>query len=165
VDADVAALESLYPEAFPDEELLPLVGDLLDDPEIALSLVATIGSQVVGHVILTRCSVYGYDAGAALLGPLAVTPALQRQGIGSAIVSAALHRLNDEGTGLVCVLGDPAYYGRHGFSSETRVDPPYTLPAEWADAWQSLYLGAGEQRCDGTLSVPPQWRQRALWAP
>jgi len=162
---DLAAIESIYPEAFPDENLLPLVRDLLSDAAVAISLVGTINTRIVGHVIYTRCGVAGSSVNAALLGPLAVAPAWQRQGIGSAIVWAGLRRLEDEDVIQVYVLGDPAYYGRLGFLPEHLVEPPYPLPAEWDGAWQSQQLGKTATPCAGKLSVPPQWHQPALWAP
>lgn len=39
VQDDIGAIESLYPEAFPDEDLLPVVHELLRTPKIVLSLV------------------------------------------------------------------------------------------------------------------------------
>jgi putative acetyltransferase len=162
---DWAAIESLYPEAFPDENLLPLVRDLLNDVVVAKSLVGTIGARIVGHAIFTKCGVVGNSADAALLGPLAVAPAWQRQGIGSAIVRAGLRRLEDADVNRVYVLGDPAYYGRLGFLPESLVEPPFSLPVEWDDAWQSKNLGETTMPCVGKLSVPPQWLQPALWTP
>jgi putative acetyltransferase len=164
VHADIAAIKSLYPEAFPDEDLLPLVRDLLQEPATAISLVGVIDLRVVGHVILTKCGVVGSNIKASLLGPLAVAPACQRQGIGSAIVRGGLQRLKDEGVDLVCVLGDPAYYSRLGFVSETLVEPPFRLPPEWSGAWQSQHLDDDAMDCAGKLAVPRQWLQPALWA-
>ena len=162
---DAAAIEALYPLAFPDEDLVPLVRDLLQDPVIALSLVATIDSDIAGHAVFTHCGVDGSDSKGALLGPLAVSPGFQRQGIGSAIVRDGLQRLRKSGVHLVCVLGDPAYYERFGFMPEIRVATPYPVPAEWEGAWRSLNLGEPVTPCEGKLSVPPQWQQPALWAP
>lgn len=165
VQADDAAIESLYLEAFPQEDLMPLVRDLLADAAIAYSLVGAIDLQIAGHAIFTRCGVVGRSVKAALLGPLAVAPAWQRKGIGSEIVRAGLLRLKDDEVELVCVLGDPAYYCRFGFRPETIVEPPYPLPTEWHGAWQSLYLNDTRVRSAGTLAVPRQWLQPALWAP
>jgi putative acetyltransferase len=164
VQADISAIESLYPEAFPDEDLLPLVRDLLQHPAIAVSLIGAIDLRIVGHAMFTRCGVVGCSVKAALLGPLAVAPAWQRQGIGSGIVRAGLQRLTAAGVGLVCVLGDPAYYGRLGFVPETLVEPPFPLPAEWQGAWQSQYLDVTTAPCSGKLNVPPQWRHAELWS-
>ncbi len=162
---DWAAIESLYSEAFPDENLLPLVQALLNDTTVTISLVGTIDMQIVGHVIFTTCGVVGQSIKAALLAPLAVAPAWQRQGIGSAIVRAGLRRLKNTGVNRVFVLGDPAFYERFGFVPESLVEPPYPLPAEWKWAWQSQGLGEPTTPCAGTLSVPPQWLQPSLWTP
>ena len=109
---DLNGIESLYPRAFPDEDLLPLVRALIDDGSIATSLVAATDEQIVGHGIFTRCGVNGTSMHASLLGPLAVVPERHGQGIGSEIVRAGLQRLERSGTSLVCVLGDPAFYQR-----------------------------------------------------
>jgi putative acetyltransferase len=162
---DLAKIALLYPKAFPDEDLLPLVRSLLQEVPTPLSLVGINSSQLAGHVIYTACSVVGSSHKAALLGPLAVAPAWQRQGIGSAIVRAGLRRLEDAGFSHVYVLGDPAYYGRFGFLPEYGVAPPYALPAEWDGAWQSKSLSDAAKPCPGNLSVPKPWLQRALWAP
>jgi len=162
---ELAAIESLYPEAFPDEDLLPLVRDLLNDTAVTISLVGTIDTQIVVHVIFTTCGVVGNSVKAMLLGPLAVAPTWQRQGIGNAIVQTGLRQLADSGVDLVLVLGDPAYYRRLGFLPEPVVEPPFPLPPDWDGAWQSQYLGRSAALRAGKLSVPPQWLQAGLWTP
>ncbi len=164
-EGDFDAIEMLYPEAFPEENLLPLVRDLLKDPTITASLVGTIESRIAAHAIFTYCGVAGSSVKSALLGPLAVAPTWQRQGIGTALVRAGLQRVLNADVRLVCVLGDPAFYSRLGFARESSVEPPYRLPPEWDDAWQSQYLGDTRIPIAGKLSVPPQWLQPALWAP
>lgn len=160
---DVSAVATIYPGAFPDEDLVPLVRDLLREKAGVLSLVATNGGTVVGHAVFTMGEVEGADAAVALLGPLCVDAARHRQGIGGAIVRAGLHRLEGAGVTSVFVLGDPAYYGRFGFMPEPRVLPPYQLPPEWTDAWQSLALRQAELPLQGTLKLPEVWMQPALW--
>lgn len=162
---DLGAIESLYPQAFPDEDLLPLVRSLLPDTTVTTSLVGEIHSRVVGHVILTNCGVTGNHARAALLGPLAVTPARQGRGIGSALVRAGLRQLKDRDVQFVCVLGDPAFYGRLGFLPEFSIRPPFRLPAEYDGAWQSQELSDMPAEYSGDLSVPEQWLQKSLWVP
>jgi putative acetyltransferase len=163
--SDLASIEKLYPDAFPDEDLLPLVRELLREAPIVLSLVGIIDTSLVGHVIFTTCGVAPGTDRVALLGPLAVARAWQRQGIGSAIVRAGLQRLESSGVIQVYVLGDPAYYGRLGFVPEAGVVPPYPLPAEWRGAWQTKSLHRAELPLRGKLSVPRPWRQPNLWAP
>jgi len=162
--SDFPAIEALYPRAFPDEDLLALVKELLADRDNTISLVATSNSTVVGNVIFTRGSVDGETAPLALLAPLAVAPECQRQGIGTALVGRGLRRLQAEGIAAVYVLGDPAYYGRLGFLPERSVRPPYSLPPEWADAWQSQALGNGAAPTGGTLRLPECWLDPALWS-
>ncbi|MCY0154352.1 hypothetical protein [Hoeflea alexandrii] len=80
-------------------------------------------------------------------------------------MAAKGHRLKRDGVAHVYVLGDPAYYGRSGFSPETGVAPPYPLPEEYREAWQSLGLGSAPLPDHGTLGLPDVWMQPALWAP
>ena len=163
---DLPAVEALYPDAFPDEDLLPLVKDLLRETPPVLSLVATIDRRLVGHVVFTPCHVRGAPGTKhALLAPLAVATARQRQGVGRALVSAGLQALEKSGVGQVFVLSDPAYYARLGFTAEADVTPPYPLPDAYAGAWQSIALGDRTPRSHGTLVVSPTWQQPALWGP
>lgn len=161
---DEAAIEALYPDAFPDEDLLPLVKDLLQMEPAALSLVGVIGSSLVGHVVFTRCRVGESNENVDLLAPLAVAPAFQKQGVGSALVRAGLDQQARAGAAWVYVLGDPNYYKRFGFLPETAVTPPYPLPDEWLGAWQSIALAKAAPPPRGKLSVPRPWRRPALWA-
>ncbi|NNE84960.1 MAG: N-acetyltransferase [Alphaproteobacteria bacterium] len=163
VPGDVASFEKLYRDAFPDEDLLPLVRELQGEGPAVVSLVAIADKALVGHVAFTTCGIVGSAKKVALLGPLAVAPARQRQGIGSLIVREGLRWLKNADMNQVYVLGDPAYYSRFGFEPEDRVTPPYQLPQEWRGAWQSLDLGNDKQPLHGMLSVPPPWRKRALW--
>ena len=163
VSADSTAIESLYPKAFPDEDLLPVVRDLLEDPAVTTSIVGVLDSQVVAHIIFTACGVSRSPVQVALLAPLGVTPEWQRQGIGSELVRAGLQQMESAGTQIVCVLGDPAYYGRLGFRPDMSIRPPYPLPEEYEGAWQSIRFGDDAESCSGQLLVPRQWLQEDLW--
>lgn len=163
--ADLAGIERLYASAFPQEDLRPLVRELATLGAGAVSLVAVVGPRIAGHVAFTSCGIGGAENRLALLGPLAVAPDLQRQGIGAALVRAGLDRLGKAGACQVHVLGDPIYYRRFGFAAETGIQPPYVLPEAWRPAWQSLRLGGNGAPLCGTLSVPPPWQRPALWGP
>jgi len=54
---------------------------------------------------------------ALLLGPLAVDPNMHKAGIGGALMRHAICEAARLGHGAVLLMGDPAYYGRFGFSS------------------------------------------------
>lgn len=156
-------LRQLYLDAFPDEDLFPLVSDLLGGTAPVLSLVAYSGGTPVGHVIFTQCRVEPGAIDAALLGPLCVSPGCQRGGIGSALVRAGFDHLKAT-LSLVMVLGDPRYYGRFGFRPDRRVEAPCPIPAEWNDAWQSVQLEDGSAPVSGRLVVPDAWNNPALWS-
>lgn len=161
---DFASIATLYPQAFPDEDLLPLVRELLQGGEAIRSLVGMRGPSLVAHVIFTICGIEDSDEKVALLGPLAVTPNRQRQGIGGLMVRAGMQQVDGMGIARIFVLGDPAYYRRFGFKKEESVTPPYPLPEAWDGAWQSRTVGNGESSGAGILSVPAPWRRAELWA-
>ncbi len=162
--SDIAGIEQLYADSFPDENLIPLVRELLDLEEGVISLVGVIEGRIVGHISFTFCHVEG-GAKVALLAPLAVAPALHKQGVGSQLVIAGFRYLKNAGTGYVCVFGDPAYYSRFGFKPEYKITTPYPLPEEWSDAWQSVQLIDAAEVGEGKLSVPEPWRYSELWGP
>ncbi len=160
--ADLPTLMDLYPRVFPDEDLRPVVTDLLTGSDPVLSLVACDDNALLAHVIFSPCHTAGPARG-ALLGPLAVAPDRQRQGLGRAIVQDGLRRLADQDMGHVLVLGDPAYYSRLGFATETQVTPPYALPDGWAPAWQSQILPGLAPLPAGGLTLPKAWMNPVYW--
>lgn len=163
---DAEALVDLYRDAFPDEDLTGLIRELLKAPADVVSFVARRAGAVVGHVALSRCAATDGGGPIGLLGPFAVAPALQRKGLGMALVEELFRYAAGAGMGLVLVLGDPAYYGRYGFRPEEDVEPAYPLPDEWREAWQSVTPGGGTRpRRTGRLIVPAPWRRAELWGP
>lgn len=163
--ADWPLLQHLYPASFPEEDLLPVVEALITDRNDVLSLAAFTGETMVGHVAFTQCGVEGSDIRVGLLAPLCAAPSVQKQGIGTALVRTGFQLLKDDfGISMVYVLGDPDYYGRFGFASDTDVAPPYPLPEEYLGAWQSLCLADERPVLTGKLLVPPPWQQEKLWS-
>jgi putative acetyltransferase len=160
---DAGDIEQLYVDAFPEEDLTGLVRELLDFGESVLSLVGIHDNKIAGHISFTFCHVERNEQKVALLAPLAVTPTLHKQGIGSALVKSGFKHVENARIGHVFVLGDPAYYSRFGFMAEDTVTTPYPLPAEWHGAWQSIQLFETKALHDGRLSVPAPWQDAALW--
>lgn len=110
-----------------------------------LSLVAERGGHVLGHVIATRATVGGAP-GPLGLGPIAVAPRHQGEGIGSALMHAILGAADALGAPVVVLLGDPGFYARFGFvlAAEVGIEPPV---AEWAPHFQARTLAAWEDAC------------------
>ncbi|HEX8653853.1 MAG TPA: N-acetyltransferase [Allosphingosinicella sp.] len=90
-----------------------LVERLHADGDAEIALVAEEEGRIVGHVLFSRMAAKFRALG---LGPVCVEPARQKSGIGSALIRAGLERARQEDWDAVFVLGDPAYYGRFGFT-------------------------------------------------
>lgn len=67
---------------------------------------------------------------ALLLGPVAVHPTRQGEGLGGALIRATLSAGRDLGWARVLLVGDAPYYGRFGFDRlDGVIMPPPTNPA------------------------------------
>lgn len=85
---------------------------------LTLSLVAAESGAVVGHIAFSEVLIGGKACGWFALGPVAVIPERQREGIGAALVREGLARLGAQGAAGCVLVGDPGYYGRFGFSAD-----------------------------------------------
>ena len=123
-DSDWGAVGRVHEEAFGDGgRVAALVCDLRSTPAplAPASLVATVGDQVVGHVMLSfsRLDAPPRLVDVYVLSPVGVLPEFQRRGIGTAMVRQALVAASRRAVPLVFLEGSPDYYGRRGF---TRAD-------------------------------------------
>lgn len=84
---------------------------------LTISLVAEQGGRVVGHIAFSPVSISDGSPGWYGLGPVSVLPELHGKGIGSALVSGGLERLNSMGAKGCCLVGYPDYYRRFGFGN------------------------------------------------
>src|SRR5215216_4999207 len=84
---DVAAVHHLNRRAFGQDQEGNIIDALRANGAALLSLVATVDDRVVGHIMYSPASIGGDISGAAL-GPMAVLPEHQRQGIGSKLLQA-----------------------------------------------------------------------------
>ena len=134
--ADAGAITALISEAFATARVASgteaqIVTRLRADGQLILSLVAREGGEMVGHLAASPATIGGQD-GWALIGPLAVLPAAQRRGVGSALMRTALVRLAGMGGCGVVLVGDPDYYTRFGFIPDcgvelTGIPPAYVM--------------------------------------
>ena len=131
---DVGAVRTVNESAFGQPEEAGIVDKLRDACDDLLSLVAVRNGEVVGHICFSPATIEGDkgDVRGMGLAPMAVLPELQRQGIGSKLIGAALAILRDRQCPFVIVLGHPEYYPRFGFSLSSRfgIDCEYEVPEE-----------------------------------
>jgi predicted N-acetyltransferase YhbS len=118
-NADAAAREALLDAAYGAIRFTKPSARLRSGraPARGLSLAAVEGGRLVGTVRLWDVTA-GPNRPALLLGPLVVDPAIRNCGVGAALMRRALDEAKRRGHRVVLLVGDPAYYGRFGFSAE-----------------------------------------------
>jgi putative acetyltransferase len=130
---DATGVHAVNEAAFARPDEARLVERLRREADPYIGLVAERDGNVVGHIAFTPVTIEGWAGHprAAGLAPLAVMPAVQRQGIGSQLARAGLTVCRMQGITLVVVLGDPEYYARFGFvpASECGLGCEYDAPA------------------------------------
>jgi len=144
---DMATIDAVTVAAFRSAEHSSgteqfIVRALRDSGQLAVSLVAEVEGEVVGHVAVSAVTITTGAAGWYGLGPVSVVPERQRMGIGKMLVTQALAELRQSGAAGCVVLGEPAYYSRFGF----RTDPRLVLPGVPAEYFQVIAF-------DGMLPV------------
>ncbi len=114
---DIEAIRAVHHHAFGRPHEGRIVDALRTHRGVLLSLVATVNDRIVAHLLYSPVSI-GTDPKIVMgagLGPLAVLPAYQRQGIGAMLVSAGNQQLQARACPYIVVLGHPTYYPRFGF--------------------------------------------------
>ena len=97
-------------------------------PVQQLCLVARDGDGILGGAIRFWPVLVG-QAEALLLGPVAVHPTRQGEGLGGFLIEGSLDIARDLGWARVILVGDAPYYGRFGFQRLANVTmPPPTNP-------------------------------------
>ncbi|WP_225048565.1 GNAT family N-acetyltransferase [Lacticaseibacillus kribbianus] len=85
---------------------------------------------LIGHTMLSEASVG--DAKLFVLAPLAVAPAFQHQGVGSALIAFLEATAGEDLRRAISILGDPAYYGRFGYGPAAKfgITAPFAVADE-----------------------------------
>ena len=130
---DAAAISAVVEAAFANAEHsdgteAAIVEQLRNAAALTVSLVATDGSEIVGHVALSQITIDGADLGWLGVGPLSVLPDRQNRGIGQALMHEALDRARGMGAAGCVVVGEPDYYARFGFKADDRLRYPGPPP-------------------------------------
>jgi len=157
---DETAVRAVELAAFTGPEEADVVDRIRREaPDGWQSLVAAdTDGRIVGHLLMTPCPVETDDGtvvGEVLaIGPMAVLPAAQFRGVGSALITAAMSLAIARGAPAVVLLGYPAYYPRFGFGPARAIglEPP---AAAWPDAaWMARRLPAWTDDLRGTVRYP-----------
>ncbi len=119
-----------------------IVDALRADGDLALSLVAEIGGEVVGHVAYSPALLSNGDQGWLTLGPISVHPDWQHQGLGRALIEAGAAHWRAAGAHGIVLLGSPDLYARFGF----RLGTPLHIAGPLAAYFQVLPF---------TAEIPP----------
>jgi len=158
--ADQEAIRLVNRLAFGQDAEPHLVDALRDGGYVRLSLVAEKDGEVVGHILFSDLPIIT-EVGTVpslALAPMAVQPALHRQGIGSALVRRGLDVCREQGHRIVLVLGHPDFYPRFGFS--TNLAEPLSSPFGGGEAWMAMELVPGALvGVVGNVQYPPPFNE------
>jgi putative acetyltransferase len=161
--ADHIAIGRVVAAAFGKQIEADLVDRIRASPEYVpeLALVAELDGAIVGHVMISHAVIRNADGGRriAMLASLAVDPALQRRGIGRALVERVVGIADSFGEPVVILEGSPLYYGQLGFEHSIRYGIEIHLPS-WAppEAAQVKLLSSfdpDDPTLRGTVVYPP----------
>ena len=145
--ADLEAVRHVNQRAFEGPVEAAIVDSLRDADAVAVSLVADLDGEVVGHIVFSPVTVGDQVLKYPLAGlaPMAVVPSRQHAGIGSELVREGLGRCRAAGYGAVVVLGHPGFYPRFGFSPAAEIGLHCIWPAR-PEAFMALELIPGALR-------------------
>jgi putative acetyltransferase len=126
---DIPAIREVNQQAFGRPGEGQLVDALRENGAILASLVAVQEGKVVGHILYSPVTAGsgGESLVGAGLGPMAVLPGCQRQGIGGKLIEAGNQKMGEAGYPFIVVLGHTGYYPRFGF----RPARSYGVRCEW----------------------------------
>jgi putative acetyltransferase len=157
---DEAAIRSLVDAAFaPSTEEGRIIDDLRRGegwiPELSLVAVDEDGT-IVGQCVTSAGRLTGEDGTRRqilALGPIAVAPGRQCQGIGGALIRRTIAEATASGWPVITLLGHATYYPRFGFESARLIGIEPQQP--WSDAhWMALRLPAWTPDLRGTMRFP-----------
>ncbi|HLV45584.1 MAG TPA: N-acetyltransferase [Flavobacterium sp.] len=128
------------------------------DPE--LSLVATLGNKIVGHILFTKIRIVNDDKieiESLALAPMAVKPEFQHKGIGGQLIKHGLDKARELQYKSVIVLGHENYYPKFGFvpADKWKIKPPYDVPT---NVFMALELVTdGLKNTNGIVKYPKEF--------
>lgn len=117
--ADAAAIRKVHIAAFETEAEADLVEQAGACGADLVSIIARLGSSVVGHLLVTPVTVRPGEGQATwtatAIGPIGVVPSSQGDGVGTVLMRAGIDHCRTLGFHAIFLLGEPAYYSRFDF--------------------------------------------------
>jgi putative acetyltransferase len=163
-EADENSVYQLMHFAFVSEgkTIENLLRDLFVHPagKSGCGIVARDEKKVVGFVMLSigLLDTFEENVKVGILGPLAVHPDFQKQGIGQSLIERLLAEAKQLHLPIVFLEGDPAYYSKMGFEPAKKFGmrkPSIRIPDA---AFQCILLDGYEPWMQGTEVYPePFW--------
>ncbi|WP_447637995.1 GNAT family N-acetyltransferase [Flavobacterium microcysteis] len=100
-----------------------------------LSLVAEIGEQIVGYILLSKIKIVNKtleETESLAMAPVAVLPEFQGKGVGARLIESAHEKAKELGFGSVVLLGHEGYYPRFGYEMAKNygIRLPFEVPDE-----------------------------------
>ncbi len=126
-----------------------IVERLRSENDLALSLVASDGGELVGHIAFSPVTISDGTQDWFGLGPVSVAPDSQNQGIGSQLIRKGIATMQERGACGIVLLGSDTYYPRFGFAH----DPELIYPGPPPNYFQRLVLTG--QPPKGTVRYAP----------
>jgi RIO kinase 1 len=131
---------------------------LLSEFDARLSIIAEIEGKVVGHALFFPIHIQGNDGRVypcLSLGPIAVIPEYQNQGIGGQLIEAGHTIALRQNYKSVVLLGHPGYYPRYGYKPAKL----WNLTNPWGyidEPWMAIELAENYLAGKSGLAVYPQ---------
>lgn len=120
----------------------------------ALSLVAELDGEIVGHILFTKGHVGAKEV--LILAPLSVSPKHQKKGIGTALMNEGHKIARALGYQYSLVLGSEHYYPRVGYApaSSFGVLVPEGIPSE---NFMAMRLAQDAPKLSGAVRYPKEF--------
>lgn len=157
--ADITAIREVNESVFGQSAEADLVDALRQARKITLSLVAVEAKEVVGYLLFSPATIETPNGVVPALGlaPIAVTPTMQRRGIGSQLMRTGIDQCRQLAHQRIVVVGHPEYYRRFNFvrANKYGLRCEYDVPVE---NFMALELSAGAfANCAGLVKYAPEF--------
>lgn len=146
---DIQAIWDVVRDAFQSEVEANLASALRASGDAVISIVAEDEGLIIGHVMASRLKA---PEDCVTISPVSVATDWQGKGVGSKLMHETIERARASGYLAIFLLGNPAYYGRFGFSvsGADRFETSYPK-----HAFQALELVEGSLASLPTLYTEP----------